>query len=191
MTWEPDYISVAELKAELHITDTNDDVQIARWATSASRMVDGWCHRQFGQVEAPEERFYTGVLDRLSGYYYLPIDDLMTTDGLVIRKNGAEVSSYWLLERNAVAKGKPYERIRIGFSGELSVTALWGWNAVPVVIKQATMMQANRLAQRRESPYGVAGSPSDGSEMRLLASVDPDVKVLLGKRWRREWWAVR
>jgi hypothetical protein len=61
----------------------------------------------------------------------------------------------------------------------VKVTALWGWTAVPVAVKQATLLQASRFFSRRHSPYGVAGSPELGSEIRLLARVDPDVGVSL------------
>ena len=73
---------------------------------------------------------------------------------------------------------------------ELAITGLWGWPAVPTSVKVATLLQASRFAIRRDSPYGIAGSPSEGSELRLLAAVDPDVKVAIGKKYRREWWAV-
>jgi len=45
--------------------------------------------------------------------------------------------------------------------------------------KVATVLQANRLLKRRHAPFGVAGSPELGSELRLLARVDPDVAVSL------------
>jgi hypothetical protein len=41
------------------------------------------------------------------------------------------------------------------------------------------MLQASRFYARRDSPYGVAGSPDLGSEVRLLSKVDPDVAVSL------------
>ncbi|NIL59971.1 phage gp6-like head-tail connector protein, partial [Salinispora arenicola] len=72
--------------------------------------------------------------------------------------------------------------------GELTITAPWGWPAIPTAVVLATQLQASRLLTRRDSPYGVAGSPQDGSEMRLLARVDPDVEVVL-RPYVRHWWA--
>jgi hypothetical protein len=43
----------------------------------------------------------------------------------------------------------------------------------------AARIQAGRFSIRQESLYGVAGSPAAGSELRLLARVDPDVGVSL------------
>jgi hypothetical protein len=71
----------------------------------------------------------------------------------------------------------------------VQVTATWGWTAVPATIKKATLLQASRFYKRRDAPFGVAGSPDMGSEMRLLAKVDPDVEVMLGD-YRRKWGAV-
>jgi hypothetical protein len=65
------------------------------------------------------------------------------------------------------------------------VTALWGWSAVPPAIEQATLLQASRLLIRRDSPYGVAGSPEAGTEIRLLARLDPDVDVAVAPYRRR------
>jgi hypothetical protein len=59
------------------------------------------------------------------------------------------------------------------------VTAVWGWTAVPTSVKQATLLQASRFHKRRHAPFGVAGSPEMGSEIRLLSRVDPDVSVAL------------
>jgi hypothetical protein len=64
----------------------------------------------------------------------------------------------------------------------------WGWPTVPTPAKVATMLQTARLAARRDSPFGIAGSPSEGSELRLLATLDPDLKTSL-TAFRRDWWA--
>jgi hypothetical protein len=69
------------------------------------------------------------------------------------------------------------------------VTAQWGWPGVPDPIRQATLLQASRLLSRRDSPFGVAGSPEVGSELRLLARLDPDVAVAV-RPYKRVWGAV-
>jgi len=95
--------------------------------------------------------------------------------------------------RKAVAKGKVWTHLVLGSAvaassddGDVEITAKWGWTAVPTAVKQACLLQASRFMARRDSPYGIAGSPSDGSEMRLLATVDPDVRVSLGP-YVRAW----
>lgn len=191
MTWAPDYVTTAELKSYLRISDTDDDTLLAFWITSASRAVDEHCGRQFGLVGSTEVREYTPVYDSHLRTYVTEIDDLAAdTSLIVLDADAVEIDEYTLQPVNALLKGKPYERIYFD-TCTASVTlssAKWGWTAVPSAAKVATMLQSARLAARRDSPYGIAGSPSEGSEMRLLATLDPDLKTMLGA-FRRDWWA--
>ncbi|GLI00311.1 head-tail connector protein [Phytohabitans aurantiacus] len=202
MAWAPDYVTSAELKAFLRISDTDDDAQVALAITAASRAVDTHCGRQFGVVAAAEQRFYTGQWDRRICRWVVVFDDLMSTTNfaaIVQDEDGVTVGTideYALEPRNAAAKGRPWTQMVVllnsaqqptGARDEVAVTALWGWSAVPSAVKQATLLQASRIFARRQSPYGIAGSPDDGSEMRLLARVDPDVAVVLNPY--RRWWA--
>lgn len=189
MTWAPDYCTTADVKGYLRISDTADDVLLALWVTAASRAVDRHCGRQFGQVAALETREYPAVWDRHLGAYVAVIDDVQDdTDLTVVDADANEVTDYELGPVNAVKKGRPYERLISSTGGVLTVDALWGWTAVPPAVKAATMLQTARFAARRDSPYGIAGSPSDGSEMRLLATLDPDLKTSV-VAFRRDWWA--
>lgn len=196
MTWQPDYASAAELKAYEHIdpSDSVDDAQIALAITAASRAIDRATNRQFGIVAAPEARFYTARWDRGRCRYVVDIDDLMTEVGLEVESNGTAVTGYALKPVNATALGKPWTQMVIDLGTSVSlledgveVTASWGWTAVPTTIKQATLLQALRFVKRRDAPFGVAGSPELGSELRLLAKVDADVAVMVGSYMR--WWA--
>lgn len=192
MTWEPDYITLAEAKAYLRIADTDDDALLPTWITAASRAVDTFCHRQFGKVEFSEPRTYTPVWDPVLRQFSMAIDDLSTSGGFqVIDANGVTVTAadYRLSPVNAVQRLRPFERITLSAPGPLVLTGVWGWTSVPLAVKNATFLQTARFAARRDSPYGIAGSPTEGGEQRLLASLDPDVKVSLGSKYRREWWA--
>lgn len=188
MTWEPDYVTASELKSYLRINDDQDDALVAMWVTTASRAVDTFCHRQFGKAAA-EARTYEATYDRHIGTYVAEIDDLQDLTGLAVQLGGTAFTDYTLGPANAVGKGRPYERLRSGRGGTLTITAFWGWAQVPAAVKNATLIQAARFAARRDSPFGVAGSPTEGTELRLLASLDPDLKTALGKKYRREWWA--
>lgn len=189
MTWAPDYVTSAELKSFMRISDSDDDALIALWITDASRAVDKHCGRQFGQCASVEAREYTPQYDTYRRSYTVEIDDLMTTSGLIVLdEDTTEVTDYTFQPVNASQKGRPYERMWVETSSTLTITARWGWTAVPAAVKVATLIQASRFAARRDSPYGVAGSPSDGSELRLLAALDPDVKTSLSA-FRRDWWA--
>lgn len=190
MAWQPDYVTLAEMKAYLRILDTDDDALLALWVTTASRAVDTFCHRQFGKVDAAEARTFTPVWDRHCGRYVAQVDDLSTAAGLTVADSTAvAVTDYELGPVNAPQKSQPYLRLLTKVGGTLTVTGVWGWPTVPAAVKTATLLQAARFSARRDSPYGIAGSPNEGSEMRLLASLDPDLKTALGSKYRREWWA--
>jgi hypothetical protein len=107
----------------------------------------------------------------------------MVADGLVVTADDVELTTddYELLPLNALADGKPYTHIALTTRvARLDITAdPWGWLNIPDSVKKATKLQASRFFNRRNSPYGVAGSPDMGSELRLLAKVDPDVAVAL------------
>lgn len=189
MTWAPDYVTAALLKSYLRIGDAVDDAFIALWITTVSRNVDDFTHRQFGKATL-EARTYSSVWDRRAGVYVAEIDDLQDLTGLSITAGGnlLTASDYTLHPRNNAVLGKPYLRIHTSAGGDLVPTAAWGWNAVPAAVSTGLLLQAARLAARRDSPFGVAGSPSEGSEIRLLAQLDPDFRTSL-KPLVRDWWA--
>lgn len=207
MAWAPDYITAAQLKAFEYISDTVDDAQVAWAITTSSRAVDNACsdghERQFGLVAAAEERRYTPRWSPRRCRWVVDVDDFQTVTGLLVNLDLDEdgtfsdaVTGFTKLPLNAAAKGRPWEQIVIpdtytsdlcGAEGEVAVTAKYGWTTVPVAVEQATALQASRFLARRGAPFGVAGSPEAGSEVRLLARVDPDVKVSLGDYVRRKW----
>lgn len=202
MAWAPDYIDTDALATFQRIGDTVDDVELALAITAASRAIDDHTNRQFGQVEVPELRRYTARVDwgRSSqgswginqGAWVIDIDDLDDAADLVVTVpvNGVDtaITSYTLEPVNAVAKGMVWTRLVVdpastvqptGDPNEVSATALWGWSTTPLAVTLASRLQASRFSSRRDSPYGVAGSPDLGSELRLLSKLDPDVAVSL------------
>lgn len=191
MAWTPDYATSGDLKAYARIPDTVDDVQVALAVAAASRSVDLACNRQFGVVAAAEVRYYQPTYERSRCRWVVEIDDLMSTADMEVDGVAYDADLHRLEPRNAPVRGRPWTELVItgGGSAEVAITALWGWTAVPAAIEQATLLQANRLLARRDSPFGVAGSPDQGSEIRLAARVDPDVKVALAPYIR--WWGAR
>lgn len=207
--WQPDYATVDDLAAMVRINDAVDDVQLALAISTASRMIDGpnGAGRQFGLCAVAEARIYTAVWDRDSYRWLIEIDDLMDTTGLALAVDlygrgdyGEDVDPVYTGFRppNAAQKSRPYTRLALlptspvqmtSITDAVRVTARWGWTVVPDTIKQATLIQASRLLARRDAPFGVAGSPEAGSEMRLLARLDPDVQVAISP-YRRWWGAV-
>lgn len=105
-----DYATVEELASYVRINDSVDDAELALAISAASRVIDRYCNRSFGE----------------------------------------------------------------------------GGEEIPSAVKQACLIQASRFFVRRTAPFGVAGSPESGTEIRLLARVDVDVAVILGPYI--EWW---
>lgn len=205
MAWAPDYCTSAELKAFVRITDTDDDAQVALAVTAASRAIDRATNRQFGSSAAPEDRFYTAEWDRNRLRWTVNIDDLMTTTGLTVHYDSDESGDYadmvdvfQLKPVNAAANGRPWTQIVVspnsattpgGIEDGVEVHGTFGWSAVPTTIKEACLLQASRFLSRRDSPFGVAGSPDIGSEMRLLPKLDPDVALAVRPYYR--WWGAK
>lgn len=198
MAWAPDYATTAELKAFVGTGNTDHDTFMALAITAASRAIDLCANRQFGVVAVAEERFYSATYDRRRCQWLVEIDDLMSTTNLVVEIDGTATTTFTKEPVNAAAKGKPWTRLSFdtssstlptGTADEIGITALWGWSSVPTSVKQATLLQASRFLARRDSPFGIAGSPDSTTELRLLSKVDPDVAVALApyKRW---WGAV-
>jgi hypothetical protein len=214
MAWAPDYATTGDLEDFMRVPDADDAAVEARAITAASRAVDKATNRQFGKVSAAEDRFYEAQWDRALCRWFVEVDDFMgnASDMTVFADYdgsatyATQVTGFRLLDLNAAQKGKPWTRVLFPPSALFSTsvelvpywirdtavssrsvkvnTAAWGWSAVPVPIVEATLLQASRLVQRRNSPFGVAGSPEVGSELRLLARVDPDVDVVVRPYWR-------
>jgi hypothetical protein len=198
MAWAPDYCTSDELKHYATITNNTSDAEIGFAISAASRAIDTYCERQFGVLSAAAPRYFESYYNRRQGRYITVIEDLMSTTGLVVKTNDQDGGSYSntlvlntdfvLRPINAVADGRPWTMIE-GVSGSsfslparagaIEITAKWGWTDVPALVKQACLMQANRLLKRKGAPFGVAGSPESGSEVRLLAKLDADAQMLL------------
>jgi hypothetical protein len=198
VSWEPDYCSSEELlhyvRANGTDIGTEDALEIALSIAGASRAIDLYTNRQFGIDEEPTTRFYRSKLCSTNSRT-VKVDDLMSlVDVLVVTNDSTESDiTYTAAPVNNAAKGKPFTYLRlpghrptVEFE-DVKVTALFGWTEVPAPVKEACLLQSSRFLARREAPFGIAGSPDQGSEMRLLARVDPDVGVSLGKYVR--WWA--
>jgi hypothetical protein len=177
MAWEPDYVGEEEFDEYLRLDDDIDDSETSGAVAAASRAIDTHCRRQFGLVDEPQTRRYVAYSDGHGTL--LRIDDLMSVTGLLV--DGDAVVDPCLRPLNADVKNRPWTHLRVSATaGSLvAVTALWGWTDIPATVVEATKLQAHRVLMRRDSPYGVAGSAESGTEMRLLAKLDPDVAVML------------
>lgn len=202
MPWKPDYITPDELAVFVH-TDVEDDrVELEGACSSGSRAIDIATYRQFGSVAA-QARIYTPQWSTKLGMWVIECDDFTALTVIEIDTAGdgsfstsVSLSGAVPLPYNAVEEGLVYERVAIRRSaltastlgpGSARLTSPWGWPSVPTGIKSAAKLQASRFFNRRNSPYGIAGSPDQGSEVRLQAKADPDVIVSVRPFKRAVW----
>jgi hypothetical protein len=185
------YCTLAELKASLAITDSVDDVPLEPAITATSRMIDDYTGRFFyqnGTTQSPVARYYT-PLDpwTMNMDDSVSITQVATDDNFNQTWNTVWSTSDYMLEPvNNPQRGWPVNRIlAIGryvwpyyLPQSCKITGVWGWTAVPSEINMATLIQAARLFTRRQSPFGIAGSPDLGT-VRLTAKLDADVEALL------------
>jgi hypothetical protein len=197
MPLKPDYATLAEFKRYVRIdaADVTDDDELQGALSAASRAIDDATDRQFGVLSAAAARYITPVWSDDLGKWTLPIDDLMDSTGLVVKSDLDDDGVFettiaagdrYLWPIDAPALGRPWSHIVLRStaqfmlrSGSVEVTALYGWTAVPATIKTATLLQASRFYKRRDAPFGIAGSPELGNQIRLLPKADPDVEVMV------------
>ncbi|WP_018214740.1 hypothetical protein [Salinispora vitiensis] len=189
MAWTPDYLT-AEDAAEFVRAPGVDLAELAIWCTAASRAIDKRCNRQFGRTDALTTRTYRrpAVYDAVSALWLLETDDVHDPTGLTVNGQPYADAGAVLLPDDAPDSGRPYERLGFTDCPDAPVavaTSGWGWTAVPTQVSAAARLQVSRWSTRRDSPYGIAGSPEAGSEMRLLARLDPDVSTTLAGLARR------
>jgi hypothetical protein len=172
------YASVTNLAEHLRIPDAMDDSSLEVALQAAKAQIDEWCRRTFDPVnpdtDTATERVYT-----VRGYDVFT-DDLVDVDSVEL--DGSVVEDFELEPVNNPALGRPYQQLVFPtrLSGKVTVTGWFGWPALPAPVKQAAILQAARLSQRRNAQFGVATVPGlDGSGMRLLAKLDADVELLL------------
>jgi len=192
------YATRNQIKAALRIgtADTIDDELIDNCAGAASRLIDGYCNRQFWSVGSATTRVYMAEND-----FYCHIDDIAGT-AITLKTSGATdgnfdvtwtPSDYQLEPLNGRLDGLQwsYDKIRAvgdylfptvnGNYGEqalVQLTAVFGWPSVPEPVTQATIIQASRIFKRYDSPLGVAGFGDLGA-IRVSRFLDPDMAQLV------------
>lgn len=190
-----EYVTQAELKSWLNITDNIDDALIDVCRESASRAIDGYVGRRFYKDAVASARRFRAV-----DPVVLAVPDFWDTATLVVEtddnndgtfENTWTSSEYQVEPLNADAEGWPWRELvaiydRVwplrGPRACVRVTAKWGWAAVPADVKQALYLQGARVFKRKGAPFGIAGAGDQLGEVRMLsANLDPDVRVMLDR----------
>jgi len=195
------YCTLSDLKTSLGIDDIQDDTSLEAAIMAASRMVDDYTGRFFykdGTTGAPVTRYYTA-----QDWWTTNVDDIIHISEIATDDNFDQLyttvwatSDYMVEPVNNPRRGWPWTRLlAIGayifpfnLPQSVRVKGVWGWSAVPNEVQMATKIQAARLFVRRQSPFGIAGSPDIGT-VRLGSRLDPDVEVLLRPFRKVSWMA--
>lgn len=187
------YATLAEVKAALRIpsADTIDDTLIELAIESSSRALDTYTGRYFYNAGTATRYFVADT------NYYTVIDDAITiTEVATADDLDAVYDNVW---DSTDYQKEPLNNVSGGITGWpttalravddklfpvnsqeacVKITGTWGWSAVPIAIKQATILQAARVFKRNESPLGVLSSPDLGF-IRVGTRIDPDVAMLV------------
>lgn len=183
------YASLAQLKEFVQVIDELDDTVLTVALSAAEDQIDEWCRRKFdaADVEATTDRLYD-----VAGVYVVAVDDIVEVTTVSVRTGRTgdyvAVDDFDVGPLNAEADGRPYTTVETPrpLWGRVKVSGRFGWPTVPDQILQAALLQASRLAQRRNAQFGIATVPGlDGSGMRLLSKLDADVELLLAPLRRR------
>lgn len=200
-----DYCTAAELKAEIGISDSEDDTEIGTAITAASRKIDAYCGRKFSQdANVVEREFYPDSpleVDLLEQPYQSAASEISTLIGLIVKTDEADDGTFsttltintdfLVLPRNAAADGWPWSGLLAVGSGSfpmlssgragVQVTAKFGWATIPTDVKKACLLESARLFRRKDSPEGVLGGFAEFGPVRVSQFEDPDARRLLSQ----------
>lgn len=175
------YVSLEEFKqATTMHGEGYADMDIVRAIVSASRIVDNITCRGSstpqGFTSAPAS---TQTFSPVSPYY-LRVGPVSAITAVTVNGQAWTQGTHYYVDGGdtlRVLNGSTFFR-----SGQsVSVTADFGYAAVPSEVKDATIIIAEQLVRRvREAPFGVLATSIDGPSIRL-GRYDPQVEALLAR----------
>jgi hypothetical protein len=187
------YCTLDDFKANFFPTgigDAYDDLVIEGKIEGVSRLIDEYCTRHFYKSSAHEKRYFTPKWVDL-----LKVDDLVSITTLKTDEDWNRIYEYsWgptdydLEPLNAAQDGKPYTQIRTTPMGlylfprirrSVEIDGIWGWPAIPMLVKEACLLQTIRLFKKKDAPLEAEGAIPFGM-VRLPSRLDPDVEEMLG-----------
>lgn len=195
-----DYCTTQELAAQLGIDDTDDDDLLQGSVTAASREIEGFCGRRFWIDDTVTNRvFYATDRDELD-LFDQPGEgigvDIATATGLIIAFDTdysgtyeTALTAYNLLPANAIADGRGFSCVRIGYGSAytfpvshgyptVQITAKFGFPSVPEDVKKACLIQAAQLYKAKDAVFG-AVSFGDSGAMYMRSGLASAAKALL------------
>lgn len=156
-------VTLATFKSFDRDLTTVDDTLLQYALDAGDQWIFDYCHRKFEVAGSASARLFVP-----SGNAVLRIHDC-TTVTAVTESGDAVASTDYQKEPTTVSWSgltKPYEQLRrlgsvwsqLDDVGEasVSVTATWGWAAIPAAVTQAALIVAKDIFDTREVRFGVA-----------------------------------
>jgi len=201
MTITNGYCTLADLKhpnrLNINDSDSTSDDMLEGVIEAISRLIDDETNRPHGYFADTSNtaRKFTAIDST-----FLFVDDIASrsSDSMIIEidtngdgtyDNTFADSDFMLVPYNASLDGVPYVKIEISDNGQylfpkkvkggVRVTAKWGYPSTPPQIKQACLLQSERLFKRFATPLGSESMTALGRMTLSIPSLDPDVCQLL------------
>jgi len=194
------YCTVSDLRSRLNQTSTAGDTILSSIILSVSRWIEDSTKRRFHILA--ETRYYSA-----EDFVDLWIDDCISISSLKTDDNADGVyettwaaTDYKLLPSNALLDGMPYSQIRIATNGNyafprgilegVQLVGSFGYcssttSGRATLVREACLLQAERIFKRKDSPLGVSGlSPLGAQTLKIPGDgLDPDIaEMLVGLR---------
>lgn len=171
----------AEFKPFMSVTrgvDTSDDT-LLRWALEAAEATinDTWRRNYTVASGTP-----TALTFAARGGQWLFVDDFVSLTS-VATTSGTVDSTYYTAARPRT-RGGSYDAIMHRYSWpdtcgfpDITVTADWGWTAIPKTVKYACMVLAKDVAANQQVSFGIAAFTEYAG---VRAKANPQLEILLG-----------
>lgn len=183
------YCTLAEIKARLGVTDTQDDAMLELVVQAVSRGIDNYCRRRFYTTANDETRYYTALTS-----WAVWTDDIISVTALSTDSGDRTYSTAWSIDDYDLTPDQPpYIGVCATPNGAyrfpkymrgVKIVGKFGYSATPDVVREACLLQSVRLFKRKDAPFGIAGAGGMG-QLMAISDMDPDVKALLAPPIRR------
>lgn len=192
------YATLAQLKAELQITDSDDDAVLEDTVTAASRAIDQWCGRRFYPDGSDSTRYFTRANSTTVRLHGPPTaTGLVSVTTVTADVNGdgtysrtyTEGTDFYLAPRSAAADARPYDRLELLQGGawwpagreRIKIVGEFGWPTThPREVERATIALASQFyKQLREAPFGQASFDLEGGVLRMSRYMPGNVEMMV------------
>lgn len=168
------YVNASDLGSYLRNEVKADDIEVEAALITACSNIDSICGRSFTVPTTATARQFVAW----SGEH-TELDDIADLAGVAITVDGSTVTG-WTLEAfpgtpGPVVRGRtwPWRWVRdlpVASGALLTVTAKWGWPAVPAEVEMATKLIAKDLLDSRDTRFGVATFGGDMYARKLAVN---------------------